>query len=87
MEPIWNRAMAVSLSIKNVPEAVARGLKRRAARNRRSLQGELLSILEGAAEESRPLTIEEVWRRVKRRRFATPAQSAAMIRADRDRGR
>jgi antitoxin FitA len=45
MEP----AMAVSLSVKNVPEELAERLRRRAARNHRSLQRELLSILEAAA--------------------------------------
>ena len=40
--------MAVNLSIKNVPEAVARGLRVRAAQNHRSLQGELMAILEDA---------------------------------------
>ena len=41
--------MSVSLSIKNVPEELAERLRRRAARNRRSLQRELLLILEQAA--------------------------------------
>jgi len=40
--------MAVNLSIKNVPEAVAQGLRERAAQNHRSLQGELMAILEDA---------------------------------------
>lgn len=40
--------MAVNLSVKNVPEAVARGLRERAAQNHRSLQGELMAILEDA---------------------------------------
>ena len=41
--------MSVSLSIKNVPEELAERLRRRAARNRRSLQRELMLILEQAA--------------------------------------
>lgn len=41
--------MPVSLSIKHVPDDLAECLRRRAARNHRSLQRELLSILEGAA--------------------------------------
>jgi len=41
--------MAVSLSVKNVPEDLAERLRRRAAGNHRSLQRELLSILEAAA--------------------------------------
>ena len=39
---------AVNLSIKNVPEAVARKLRERAAQHHRSLQGELMAILEDA---------------------------------------
>ena len=53
----WKRhfgsIMAVSLSIKNVPEAIAVKLRARAERNHRSLQGELMAILEDAAIESR----------------------------------
>jgi plasmid stability protein len=40
--------MAVNLSVKNVPDELAALLRERAARNRRSLQRELLSILEAA---------------------------------------
>lgn len=43
--------MAVNLSVKNVPEALAARLRRRAERNHRSLQGELMVILEAAASE------------------------------------
>lgn len=41
--------MPVNLSVKNVPDDLAERLRRRAAANRRSLQRELLSILEAAA--------------------------------------
>jgi plasmid stability protein len=41
--------MSVSLSIKNVPDDLAERLRTRAARNRRSLQRELMLILERAA--------------------------------------
>jgi len=44
--------MTLNLSIKNVPEAVAERLRARAERNHRSLQGELLAIVEQAAQES-----------------------------------
>lgn len=37
-----------NLSIKDVPEGLAEALRRRAAQNHRSLQGELMSILEAA---------------------------------------
>jgi plasmid stability protein len=41
-----------NLSIKDVPEAWAEALRQRAARNHRSLQGELMSIIEAAAQEA-----------------------------------
>lgn len=53
--------MPVTLSIKNVPDAVARKLKARAKRNHRSLQGELLALVEGAIHapaETRPASFE-----------------------------
>ncbi len=42
-----------NLSIKDVPEAWAEALRQRAARNHRSLQGELMSIIEQAATAPR----------------------------------
>ena len=41
--------MSINLSIRNVPEELAERLREQAARNHRSLQGELMAILEGAA--------------------------------------
>lgn len=43
--------MTVTLTIKKVPVALARELRRRAAAHHRSLQGELLRLLEAAAAE------------------------------------
>ena len=40
----------VNLSIKNVPEPVVEELRRRAARNHRSLQGELMALICRAVE-------------------------------------
>lgn len=37
-----------NLSIKDVPEALAEALRQRAAKNHRSLQGELMALLEAA---------------------------------------
>jgi hypothetical protein len=54
MNPQWNHpvcAMPVNFSVKKVPDALARRLRERAERNHRSLQQELLSILEAAADE------------------------------------
>jgi antitoxin FitA len=46
--------MSVNLSIKEVPDEVAERLRQRAARNHRSLQGELMAIVEQAAAEPVP---------------------------------
>lgn len=43
--------MPVNLSIKEVPEPIAERLRARAERNHRSLQGELMAIIEAAAAE------------------------------------
>lgn len=47
--------MAVTLTIKQVPDDLAQRLRERAASNHRSLQGELMSILTAAtAGDARP---------------------------------
>jgi plasmid stability protein len=43
-----------NLSIKDVPEPLAEALRQRAARNHRSLQGELMAIIEAAATQPGP---------------------------------
>lgn len=44
-----------NLSIKDVPDALAEALRQRAARNHRSLQGELMAIIERAAQDADPV--------------------------------
>lgn len=43
--------MAINLSIKNVPEAMANAIKARASANHRSLQGELMALLEASVQQ------------------------------------
>jgi plasmid stability protein len=76
--------MPVNLSIKNAPDDVVLRLKARATRHHRSLQGELLAILEESVQPPRPVTVDEVLAEVRRLRLTTPAESAVMIQADRD---
>lgn len=73
--------MPVTLSIKNVPEDLAERLRQRAERNHRSLQGELMAILEEATPEA--ITIEELARRARASGLRTPS-SVGMIREMRD---
>lgn len=44
--------MTITLSIKSVPDELAAQLRERAARNHRSLQGELMAIIESAVRAS-----------------------------------
>ena len=76
--------MPVDLSIKKVPDDVAERLRARARQNHRSLQGELLSILEEAAEVRNTMTIEELLERGRERGLSTPDESTAWIRQWRD---
>lgn len=87
-----------SLSIKDVPEPLLDALRRRAARNHRSLQGELMALIAQAAEEpagqtaasaepARPKTIEQIAAEHRARwpkPFKTGPRAADIIRAERD---
>lgn len=77
--------MPVNLSIKNVPDALAERLRRRAARAHRSLQGELMAILEAAAQAGDRLTPAEALRRVRELGLETRGEAASIVRGDRDR--
>ena len=76
--------MSVNLSIKNVPDEIAEQLKRRAAKNHRSLQGELMSIIEAAVAKNETLTPSELLRKIRSLELSTPAESGDMVRDDRD---
>ena len=79
MEP-----MPVNLSIKNAPDDVVERLRKRASRNRRSLQGELLAIVEEAVRPPAHLTPSQVLAEVRRLGIQSPSEATGMIRADRD---
>ncbi|MDR7555591.1 MAG: Arc family DNA-binding protein [Armatimonadota bacterium] len=75
--------MPKSLSIKNVPDEIVAKLRARARRSHRSLQGELLAILEEAVRLER-LSVTELRRRVEALGLSAPDESALLVRADRD---
>jgi plasmid stability protein len=77
--------MPINLSIKNAPDEVVQRLRLRAERHHRSLQGELLAIIEEAVRPDRELSPADLLAEVRRLGLRTPADSAAIIRADRDR--
>ena len=81
--------MSISLSIKNVPDTLAEQLRDRAKRNHRSLQGELIHILETAAygnlaSEPGHLTIRQLREQVDGRGYTTGDDATRWIREDRD---
>lgn len=78
--------MPINLSIKNAPDDLAQKLKVRAERHHRSLQGEMMAILEAAVREPEPLTPQQVLARVRQMGLNSPAEAAAMVREDRDGG-
>ena len=80
--------MGINISIKNVPEEKVAQLRARAKRNHRSLQGELLALIEAATEAESPpqktMTIDEVIEQGLRLGLRTPDQATQWIREDRD---
>jgi antitoxin FitA len=76
--------MNISLSIKNVPRDVVERLRARAARNRRSLQGELLDLVERAADELPTISARDVFDRIKDLNLPAGESSTDIIRELRD---
>ena len=76
--------MPVNLSIKAVPDTLMEKLRKRAERNHRSLQGELITILEESLERPRPLSMDESIRRLRQIGVTTASDSTRAIRDDRD---
>jgi len=81
---IHNGTMAktVTLSVKAVPADLAKRLRERAARNHRSLQGELLNILEHAGQTLTFDDLAEVARRLGIK--GKSGEVARWVREDRD---
>ena len=75
--------MPVNLSAKNVPDDLVEKLRRRAKRHHRSLQGELMTILEEAVGTG-ALSFEEADRRIKVLGLRTSDEATAWIRELRD---
>lgn len=71
----------VTLSVKNVPNDLARKLRAQAARNHRSLQGELLAILSAAGQST---SVGDLAALARRLGLSSASESAAFVREDRD---
>jgi plasmid stability protein len=76
--------MSVNFSIKNVPDEIADQIKSRAAKNHRSLQGELMSIIEASVAKNETMTPAELLKEIRSLELSTPAESRDMVRDDRD---
>ena len=76
--------MPVDLSIKRVPDHLAQRLRERAATNHRSLQGELMAMLEEHVILEDRLTPAQLIEINRALGFRTPSESVEMIREDRD---
>ncbi len=75
--------MPVNLSVKNVPDVIAERLRERARRHHRSLQGEIVAILEEAATSER-ITPAEAWRRARAMKLRVRSGTGRLLRATRD---
>lgn len=75
--------MTLSLSIKEVPSGLAEALRRRARANHRSMQGELLHILEEAVRP-RPFRARALMERLAKQNLSGASESTEMIRKARD---
>jgi plasmid stability protein len=75
--------MPTTLSIKNAPDDIVTRLRERATKNHRSLQGELMAIIEAAAFV--PTTPIDILEKARRLGMHSTESSVDFIRADRDR--
>jgi plasmid stability protein len=76
--------MSINLSIKNVPDHLAEQLRKRATRHHRSLQGELMAILEENLGNRRYLTPPELLSKIRASGLKTPEEGARFIRRERN---
>jgi plasmid stability protein len=76
--------MPVNLSIKNAPDDLVALLKQRAQRNHRSLQGEMLAIIEEAVGKPKPLSPDKVLAKARRLGLSPEPTSVSIVRSDRD---
>jgi antitoxin FitA len=76
--------MAVSFSIKNVPDHLAEKIRQRAVMNHRSLQGELLVILKESVTGARALSPSDVLSELQRIGLKTSKETVGFVREDRD---
>jgi antitoxin FitA len=87
MEPNRNHfgGLMPSLTLKNIPEQKLEMLKRKAQEHHRSLQGEMMHLIDEALNAPKnQLTLEGALARAKAMGLGGPNESTRMIREDRD---
>ena len=72
-----------TLTIKNVPQKIVARLRERARRNHRSMQGELMALMESAMDSPPRVSTGEFLRRIKALKPPASGSSVGMIREDR----
>ena len=78
----------MNITVKNIPEPIYRVMKREAKRKRRSLNSEIIQVLEAeAAEAERRRQLSNLRKELDRFAASLPpvGESAPLIRADRER--
>ena len=76
---------SLSLTVRNIPRPIFERLRARAARHKRSMQGEILAILEVAAsDQAVRRSALQTLQLVRSLGVATPSEAVEMIRVARD---
>ena len=78
--------MPVNLSIKDVPDRLVEALRRRAAEHQRTVDEEVVGILEDSLNDRGTITVTELLAEVQAMGLHTPSESVGIIREDRDGG-
>jgi len=74
----------INLSVKDVPDELADALRNRARANHRSLQGELMAMIEAHVKQ-RPFRARELLNEIRALGVVTTGEAVHMVREDRDR--
>ena len=69
-----------------IPDALVEALRRRAAQHSRTLDEEVVGILQATVTEDRKYTIDDLLADVRAMGLHSPSDSVAIIREDRDGG-
>lgn len=75
--------MPINISVKNVPDDMIDKLRKRARRHHRSLQGELIAIIEEAVGPTK-LSVDQAELRLRELHFETGDESTSWLKELRD---